>query len=295
MAKTPKKKTPAATKSQNDEPKTPASNQSQGTESATLFMGNLSFNLNQDQVKEFFQEVGEVISVRLATHEDGSSRGFGHVQFASSEEAKKALELHGCDLDGRPVRLDLAHERGAYTPHSRNDTGSFQKQNRGSSQSIFVKGFDSSLEESKIRESLEGHFADCGEITRVSVPMDRETGASKGIAYIDFKDQASFSKALELSGSDLGGYNLYVDEAKPKGDSRDGGGRRGGRSGDRFGGRSGDRFGGRSGGRFGGRDGGRRGGRGGRDGGRRGGRGGFQSRQSAGTASTGKKTTFGDE
>ncbi|KAG8086936.1 hypothetical protein GUJ93_ZPchr0010g8792 [Zizania palustris] len=236
LAKTPKKVVPAATKSHNEEPKTPASNQSQETGSTTLFMGNLSFNVDYEQVKEFFKEVAEVVFVRLATHEDGTPRGFGHVQFASAEDAKKALELKGKDFMGRAVKLDIARERGAQTPNSRNDTGSFQKQNRGSSQSVFIKGFDSSLEESEIRESLQGHFAECGEISRLSVPMDRESGASRGIAYIDFVEQASLSKALELNGSDLGGYNLYVDEAKPKGDSRDGGFRGGGRS---SGGRSG--------------------------------------------------------
>jgi nucleolin len=111
------------------------------------------------------------------------------------------------------------------------------------------------------------------------------------MAYIDFKDQDSVSKALELSGSDIGGgYELYVDEAKPRGDGQRGGGRSGGRSGGRFGDRSGGR---RGGGRFGERSGGRDGGgrfggrRGGRDGGRgRGGRG-FGNKHSAGTPSAG--------
>ena len=104
---------------------------------------------------------------------------------------------------------------------------------------------------------------------------------------MDFTEESSFNKALELSGSDLGGMNLYVSEAKPKGQFGGGGGRSGGRDGGRGFGRSGGRgFGGRDGG---GRSGGRGfGGRsGGRDGGRRGGGRGFQSRQSAGTASAG--------
>uniref|UniRef100_A0A804LJL4 RelA/SpoT domain-containing protein n=1 Tax=Zea mays TaxID=4577 RepID=A0A804LJL4_MAIZE len=106
-------------------------------------------------------------------------------------------------------------------------------------------------------------------------------------------------RSLELSGSDIGGgYELYVDEAKPRGDDQRGGGRSGGRSGGRFGDRSGGR---RGGGRFGERSGGKDGGgrfdgrRGGRDGSRgRGGRG-FVNKQSAGTPSVGKKTTFGDD
>lgn len=50
----------------------------------------------------------------------------------------------------------------------------------GGGQSIFVKGFDSSLPEEDIKSALSAHFASCGDITRVSVPCDRETGASKG-------------------------------------------------------------------------------------------------------------------
>ncbi|XP_042407905.1 nucleolin 2-like isoform X3 [Zingiber officinale] len=261
--------------------------------SRTLFIGNLSYDVGQDDVAEFFKTAGEVVDVRLATAEDGSFKGFGHVEFATEEDAKKALELNGNELFGRGVRLDVARERGSYTPQSGKDN--YQKGSKGQSQTIFVKGFDRSLEEDQVRSSLEEHFGSCGDITRISVPKDYETGAPKGIAYIDFKDQESFNKAYELNGSDLGGYTLTVDEAKPRTDNRDGGWS-GGRDG-----------GGRSGGRFGGRDGGRRGGRGdrgrGRDFGGRGrgrGRGGAPFRpQSAGTASTGsitrKKTTFGDD
>ncbi|RWW23506.1 hypothetical protein GW17_00012244 [Ensete ventricosum] len=110
------------------------------------------------------------------------------------------------------------------------------------------------------------------------------------IAYMDFKDQDAFSQALELNGSELGGYTLMVEEAKPRSDNRDGGW-----SGGRGGGRD---SGGRGGGRFGGRGGGGRGGRGGGGRGRGGGgrgRGGMPNKYSAGTASTGKKTTFGDD
>ncbi|XP_042419145.1 nucleolin 1-like isoform X2 [Zingiber officinale] len=267
-----------ATKSENKTNQTPGSR--------TLFVGNLSFNVGQDDVVEFFKEAGEVVEVRLSAAEDGTFKGFGHVEFATEEVAKKALELNGQELYGRAVRLDLARERGSYTPQSGKD--SYQRGNRGQSQTIFVKGFDRSLAEDEIRSSLEEHFGSCGEITRISIPKDYETGASKGIAYIDFPNQDAFNKAFELNGSDLGGYSLTVDEARPKADNRDGG-----FSGGRDGGRSGGRFGGRSGGRGGRGDRGR--GRGRDFGGRGRGRGGTPFRQSAGTASTGKKTTFSDD
>lgn len=86
------------------------------------------------------------------------------------------------------------------------------------------------------------------------------------MAYIEFANGDAINKALELDGSEVGGFSLNVQEAKPRGDGSGGGGRG-------FGGRSGGRGGGRdSGGRFGGRGGGGRFGSGGRFGG--GGRGG---------------------
>uniref|UniRef100_A0A0D9W9M5 RRM domain-containing protein n=1 Tax=Leersia perrieri TaxID=77586 RepID=A0A0D9W9M5_9ORYZ len=299
-AKTPKKKETAVpvgsnksvTKAGHEEPKTPASNQNQATGSKTLFVGNLSYSVDQEQVKQFFQEAGEIVDIRFSTFEDGSFRGFGHVEFATAEAAKKALELAGHDLMGRPVKLDMARERGAYTPGSGGDNSSFKKPAQSSGNTIFIRGFDTSLDIHQIRGSLEEHFGSCGEITRVSVPKDYETGASKGMAYMDFADNSSLSKAFELNGSDLGGFSLYVDEARPRPDSTDGGnfssgrdfnnsgrgGRRGGRS---DGGRGrGDRGRGRGFGRGGDR------GRGGR---------GTPFRQSAGTPSAGKKTTFGDD
>ena len=98
-------------------------------------------------------------------------------------------------------------------------------------------------------------------------------------AYVDFSDTDSLNKALELHDSDIGGYTLTVDEAKPR-DSQGSGGRGGGGrgGGGRFGGgrSGGGRFGSGGGGRFSGggfSGGGRGGGRGGRGGGGRGGRG----------------------
>ncbi|CAA7405407.1 unnamed protein product [Spirodela intermedia] len=292
-----------AAKSEKKEVKTPAPKASTGG-TKTLFVGNLSFDAGQDDVKGFFQDVAEVVDVRLACSEDGSFRGFGHVEFATDVDAEKALELNGQELFGRQVRLDLARERGAFTPQSGRDNNSYQKGGRGSeSQTVFIKGFDRSLDEDQVRSSLEQHFGSCGEITRISVPKDYETGGPKGIAYIDFKDKDAFNGALELNGSALGDYYLTVDEAKPRGDSGSfgsGGFSGGGRSGSRSG-RDGGSFG--SGGRSGGRDGGRFGGRGrggfggGRGGGGGRGRGGGRTpgRPSMATPGTGKKTTFGDD
>nr|GMD67674.1 nucleolin 1 [Ipomoea batatas] len=68
------------------------------------------------------------------------------------------------------------------------------------------------------------------------------------MAYIEFTDSDAMNKALELNNSQIGNNTLYVDDAKPRGDSRGGGG--GGERGGRFGGRGAGCFG-RGRGRFG--------------------------------------------
>ena len=78
-----------------------------------LFVGNLSFQTNADQVREVFAEFGGVEDVHLVTdRETGRSRGFAFVTMATAEEAQKAIsEMNGQQLDGRPLRVNLAEER----------------------------------------------------------------------------------------------------------------------------------------------------------------------------------------
>ncbi|XP_017230474.1 nucleolin 1 isoform X2 [Daucus carota subsp. sativus] len=239
--------------------KTPSTPQAAATGGKTLFMGNLAFSVEISDVEDFFRNAGEIGDVRLAEDRDGKFKGFGHVEFATAEAAQDALKLNGADFMGRPIKLDMAREKGAYTPASGNDKGG---KAQGQSQTVYVKGFDTSDGEDQVRSALEKHFGSCGDIKRVSIPQDFG-GNMKGIAYVEFSDSNATSKALKLDGSELGHGTLTVQEAKPKDNSSGrGGGRGGGRRGG--GGRSGGgRFGG--GGRSGG---GRRGGGGGRGRGR---------------------------
>ncbi|XP_019082356.1 PREDICTED: nucleolin 2-like [Camelina sativa] len=63
--------------------------------SKTLFAYNLSFRINRSDIEDFFKEAGEVVDVRIASREDGTLKGFGHVEFASADAAHKALQLNG--------------------------------------------------------------------------------------------------------------------------------------------------------------------------------------------------------
>lgn len=83
------------------------------TESNTLFVGNISFEANEDMLTQEFGKYGTVTGVRLPTDMDsGAIKGFGYVEFGSVDDAREALNnMKGTAIAGRPVRLDFASSR----------------------------------------------------------------------------------------------------------------------------------------------------------------------------------------
>lgn len=68
---------------------------------------------------------------------------------------------------------------------------------------------------------LRALFAPFGTITRVHLAMDRETGRARGFAFVEMPNDAEAAKAIAgLDGKEVGGRNLKVNEARPKGEGR---------------------------------------------------------------------------
>lgn len=116
-------------------------------------------------------------------------------------------------------------------------------------------------------EELRSAFEAFGQVTSVKIVRDRDTGRSRGFAFVEMEDGEGAQNAVaEMNGKDLKGRNLVVNEARPREQGGGGGfgGGGGGRGGYGGGGGGGGRGGyGGGGGRSGGGGGGGRGGRGG--------------------------------
>ncbi|MCB9538219.1 MAG: RNA-binding protein [Myxococcales bacterium] len=78
-----------------------------------IFVGNLSWNTDDQSLREAFEEFGEVTDAKVITdRETGRSRGFGFVTFEDDRACQEAIEqMNGQSLDGRPLRIDEAQER----------------------------------------------------------------------------------------------------------------------------------------------------------------------------------------
>lgn len=233
---------------------------------ANLFVGNISFNVDEEWLSREFEEYGELSGVRIITdRESGRPKGYGYVEFTDAANAAAALKaMNGAPIDGRNVRVDFSNPRpdrgSGQTPQQR---GSDRAQKFGDTRSqpsntIFVGNIPFSADESMVTEL----FQEYGYVKAVRLPTDRDSGAIKGYGYVEMSSIDEAKGALEeLHGADLAGRPMRLDFASQRSNDSPGGG---------FGGRGrgrggfGDR-GGRGGG-FGDRGRGRGGGRGGRGG-----------------------------
>ena len=83
--------------------------------STRLYVGNLPFSATDEELRETFGKHGSLESVNVITdRETGRSRGFAFVEFKDAESATAAMSaLDGQDMGGRPLRVNVAHERGS--------------------------------------------------------------------------------------------------------------------------------------------------------------------------------------
>ena len=82
--------------------------------SVSIFVGNLPFRAEQEDVIELFASYGEVVNCSLPLERDtGRKRGFAFVEMADPELETKAIDgLQGTELMGRPLRINKAEPRG---------------------------------------------------------------------------------------------------------------------------------------------------------------------------------------
>jgi RNA recognition motif-containing protein len=93
-----------------------------------IYVSNLSFNVQDEDLREFFAPYGEVTSAKIINdRESGTSRGFGFVEMTDEAAAKKAIaELDGGTVEGRVIKVVEARPKGdkpAYAKSPFRDNG----------------------------------------------------------------------------------------------------------------------------------------------------------------------------
>ncbi|WP_299250786.1 RNA-binding protein [uncultured Cytophaga sp.] len=78
-----------------------------------IFVGSLPFSLEENELKEFFEEYGEVSSAKIISDKfTGRSKGFGFVEMPDDAAAQKAIdELNGAEVNGRTIVVNKSEEK----------------------------------------------------------------------------------------------------------------------------------------------------------------------------------------
>ncbi|KAL5197662.1 hypothetical protein ABZP36_001174 [Zizania latifolia] len=94
-------------------PRTPRGGGNSFDSSNKLYVGNLSWGVDNSTLENLFSEQGNVLDCKVIyDRESGRSRGFGFVTYGSSEEVNNAISnLDGVDLDGRQIRVTVAESK----------------------------------------------------------------------------------------------------------------------------------------------------------------------------------------
>ncbi len=86
-----------------------------------IYVGNLSFQVTEEEIREAFAAHGEVSSAKLIKDNySGQSKGFGFVEMASQNEGEEAIKaLDGKDFKGRAIAVNVARPKSNRSPRKR--------------------------------------------------------------------------------------------------------------------------------------------------------------------------------
>ena len=82
-------------------------------ENRKLYVGNLSYSVSEERLRDLFSEYGSVKSVNIITdRETGRSKGFGFIEMSSPPEVREAVQsLNSKELEGRRMKVNEAHPK----------------------------------------------------------------------------------------------------------------------------------------------------------------------------------------
>lgn len=176
----------------------------------TIYIGNISFEAVESEIRAAFAEYGTVEKVQMPLDRStGRSRGFAFVAMSNAEEHTAAIAaMDQTVLNGRTIYVNesLPKEQVAENKKKYND----RKKTKDSKIYVGNLNFDTTM------DTLKAAFEEFGEVQDCFIPTDYE-GNSRGFGFIQM-DQENIEKAIEgLNGQELDGRTLNVNVSLPKG------------------------------------------------------------------------------
>ncbi|CAN0926240.1 Polyadenylate-binding protein 7 [Linum grandiflorum] len=182
-----------------------------------LYFKNLELDVTEELLREKFSKYGTVSSLVVARDDSGSSRGFGFVNFANSDDAKRAVEaMNGIELGSKTLYVGRAQKKAEREQILRRQFEEKRMEQilkyKGSN--VYVKNIDDDVTDEELRD----HFSQCGAITSSKL-MRNDKGMSKGFGFVCFSNPEEANKAVNtFHGCMFHRKPLYVAIAQKKED-----------------------------------------------------------------------------
>eukprot|EP00392_Amoebophrya_sp_AT5.2_P010397 g10457.t1 len=215
-------------------------------ENKSVIIFGLPYSADEETVKKDFSECGEIVGFRMPTNkETGEYRGMAFIDFATKAGVDAALEYNETDYSGRTLRVRMCEQ----DPNKGGDKGKGKKGKDGKGKGKGKdggkgKGFRDYVPSEKpedcksiiikfmnyetTEDSIRSHFEPCGSISNLKIITDRETGYSKGMAFVDFETTDAVDSAIDkCNNTELDGKKIGVDYSNPNGNKGSKGGKDG--------------------------------------------------------------------
>ncbi|GAV82316.1 RRM_1 domain-containing protein/PABP domain-containing protein [Cephalotus follicularis] len=182
-----------------------------------LFVKNLDLDVTEEVLLEKFSEFGKIASLVIARDDTGASRGFGFVNFGSSDDAKRAIEaMNGSQIGSKVLYVARAQKKAEREEILRRQFEEKRKEQilKYKGANVYVKNIDDDVSDEELRE----HFNQCGTITSAKLMRDNK-GLSRGFGFVCFSTPEEATKAVNtFHGFMFHRKPLYVAYAQRKED-----------------------------------------------------------------------------
>ncbi|VDK56171.1 unnamed protein product [Anisakis simplex] len=168
-----------------------------------VFVGGLSSDTTDDSLREFYSKWGELLDcIVMKDPTTKRTRGFGFIVYKKQSMVDDAMANRPHVIDGKTVDPKRAVPRDQ----------SLRTEANVSSKRLYVSG----IREEHTEEMLHDHFSQYGNITKVEIITDKNTGKPRGFAFISFDDHDPVDKCVLIKNHHINNYRCDVKKALSK-------------------------------------------------------------------------------
>ena len=166
----------------------------------TLFINNLPFDVEKDQIKEMFNKFGKILDIRIIYNPHTQKpRGYGYIEFEEENSVDKIINYNkNFEINGRKIMVSKSI--------------SVEKLRNAVKYVLHISNLNFKVKEKDIEELISKEIDNEKDLKKIFLCKD-DNGKFKGYGFIEFNNKEAFDKILKLNGKVFKGRNLVIKES----------------------------------------------------------------------------------